>query len=184
MSIRRLEENTIKKYMPHIPVVAIIGARQVGKTTLAKSVLSNFSDVIFLDLEKKSDRQIIENTEQFFNLNKGKVICIDEVQIMPDVLAEMRNFVDNNDDTKFIVLGSSSPDLSRGTSESLAGRIFYFDLTAFLWQEIKHKTTMQNYRLLGGMPKSILAKNKDLAFVWFKKLYQDFFRKRFAKLGF
>jgi len=184
MSIHRFEEEIIKYFMPDVPVVGIIGARQVGKTTLAKSLLSNFNDVVFLDLEKKSDRQIIENTEEFLNLNKGKVICIDEIQIMPDVLAEMRNFVDNNDDTKFIVLGSSSPDIMQKSAESLAGRIFYFELQSFLWQEIKHKTTMQNYRLLGGMPKSILAKNKELSFVWLKNYIRTFLERDLRNFGF
>jgi len=167
-----------------VPVVGIIGARQVGKTTLAKSLLTNFNDVVFLDLEKKSDRQIIENTEEFLNLNKGKVVCIDEIQMMPDVLSEMRNFVDNNDDTKFILLGSSSPDIMRKSAESLAGRIFYFELQSFLWQEIKGKTTMQNYRLLGGMPKSILAKNKQLAFVWLKNYIRTFLERDLRNFGF
>ncbi len=184
MSVHRLEEKTIKKFMPDIPVVGIIGARQVGKTTLAKSLLSNFSDTVFLDLEKKSDRQVIENTEEFLNLNKGKVICIDEIQMMPDVLAEMRNFVDNNDDTKFIVLGSSSPNILRNASESLAGRIFYFELQSFLWQEVNGKITMQNYRLLGGMPKSILAKNKELSFVWLKNYIRTFLERDLRNFGF
>ncbi len=184
MSIHRLEEETIKYFMPDIPVVGIIGARQVGKTTLAKSLLSNFNDVVFLDLEKKSDRQIIENTEDFLNLNKGKVICIDEIQMMPDVLAEMRNFVDNNNDTKFIVLGSSSPDILRNSSESLAGRIFYFELQSFLWQEIKNKTSMKDYHLLGGMPKSILAKKKELSFVWLKNYIRTFLERDLRNFGF
>ncbi len=184
MSIKRLEELQIQKYLPDIPVVAIVGARQVGKTTLAKSLLANFNDVIFLDLEKNSDRQIIENTEKFLNLNKGKVICIDEIQMMPQVFAEMRNFVDNNENTKFIVLGSSSPNLLRQTSESLAGRIFYFELSAFLWMEIKNKTPMQTYRLRGGMPRSILAKNNNLAFVWLKNYIRTFLERDLRNFGF
>ena len=65
MLVKRLEENCIKKHFKNIPVVAIIGARQVGKTTLAKSLTSNYKETIFLDLEKSSDRQIIKNTEKF-----------------------------------------------------------------------------------------------------------------------
>ena len=184
MSIKRIEEDVIKKFLPEIPIVAIIGARQVGKTTLAKSLLKNFSNVVFLDLEKSSDRQIIKNTEKFLNLNKGKTICIDEIQMMPSVFAEMRNFVDNNKDTKFIVLGSSSPDLLRQSSESLAGRIFYFELSAFLWQEVKAKTTMQNYRLRGAMPLSILANNNETAFVWLLNYIKTFLERDLRNFGF
>ncbi len=184
MSIKRIEEDVIKKFLPEIPIVAIVGARQVGKTTLAKSLLKNFSNVVFLDLEKSSDRQIIKNTEKFLNLNKGKTICIDEIQMMPSVFAEMRHFVDNNKDTKFIVLGSSSPDLLRQSSESLAGRIFYFELSAFLWQEIKDKTTMQNYRLRGAMPLSILANNNETAFVWLINYIKTFLERDLRNFGF
>jgi len=184
MSIKRIEEENIKHFLPDIPVVAIIGARQVGKTTLAKSLLKNFKDIVFLDLEKSSDRQIIKNTESFLLLNKGKAICIDEIQMMPHVFAEMRNFVDNHKDSKFIVLGSSSPDLLRQSSESLAGRIYYFELSAFLWPEIKHKTTMQTYRLRGAMPLSILARNNEIAFTWLTNYIKTFLERDLRNFGF
>ncbi|MCK5846100.1 MAG: AAA family ATPase, partial [Bacteroidales bacterium] len=157
--IARQLKKEIDKYINRIPVVAIIGARQVGKTTLAKSLIPKNKETIFLDLEKSSDRLIIAETESFLNLNKGKTICIDEIQMMPSIFTELRNFIDNNKDTNFIVLGSSSPELLRNTSESLAGRIYYFELSPFLWKEIKHKTTLHNYMLVGGLPLSILATN-------------------------
>jgi len=184
MTIKRLEESEIKQFMSDIPVVAIIGARQVGKTTLAKILLTDFANTIFLDLEKSSDRQLIENTERFLNLNKKKTICIDEIQMMPEIFAEMRNFIDNNQDTNFIVLGSASPELLRQTSESLAGRIFYFELSAFLWQEIKDITTIQDYRLKGGMPMSILSKNNKIAFTWLKNYIRTFLERDLRNFGF
>ncbi len=184
MSIRRIEEANIKKYFANIPVIAIIGARQVGKTTVAKLLLAGYKNTLLLDLEKKSDRQLIENTEAFLNLNKGKIICIDEIQMMPDVFSEMRNFVDNNTDAKFVVLGSSSPDLLRQTSESLAGRIYYFELSAFLWTEIKHKINMQTYRVRGGMPLSILAKTNEDAFEWIRNYIKTFLERDLRNFGF
>jgi len=184
MPIKRLEEEVIKYHFNNIPVVAIIGARQVGKTTLAKSLIKNYKNTILLDLEKSSDRQIIKNTEKFLELNKGKIICIDEIQIMPEVFAEMRSFIDNNKDTKFIILGSSSPELLQNSAESLAGRIYYFELSAFLWQEIKAKTNMQTYRLRGGMPLSILAKTDKDAFIWLQNYIKTFLERDLRNFGF
>ena len=184
MKFRRLLQKDIEKQQNNIPVVAIIGARQVGKSTLAKQLLEKEKHTIFLDLESSSDRQIIKETEAFLKLNKGKTICIDEIQMMPDLFTELRPFIDNNKDTKFIILGSSSPELMRQTSESLAGRIYYFELSPFLWQEIKHKITMQQYRLIGGMPLSVLAKNDEDAFVWLKNYIKTFLERDLRNFGF
>ena len=182
--IPRKLKSDIDRHKENIPVIAIIGARQVGKTTLAKELISENRDAIFLDLEKYSDRQIMTETEGFLKLNKGKTICIDEIQMMPEILYEIRNFVDNHPDTKFILLGSSSPNLLRNTSESLAGRIFYFELTPFLWDEIKGLTDMNNYRLVGGLPKSILAKTPEDSFIWIQNYIKTFLERDLRNFGF
>lgn len=182
--ITRLLESTIQKHLPNIPAIAIIGARQVGKTTLAKKLISKSEDVVFIDLEKSSDRQIIAETESFLNLNKGKTICIDEIQLKPEIFSELRSFIDSNKDTKFIILGSSSPDLLRQSSQSLAGRIYYFELSPFLWEEIKEHTNLQNYLLLGGMPRSILAKNVEESFLWLNNYVRTFLERDLRNFGF
>jgi len=182
--ITRLLKAEIVKYVGRIPVIAIIGARQVGKTTLAKSLIQKGKETIFLDLEKSSDRLVIAETENFLNLNKGKTICIDEIQMMPSLFSELRNFVDNNKDTQIIVLGSSSPDLLRNTSESLAGRIYYFELSPFLWKEVKTITNIQNYILVGGLPLSMLAKTTDESFMWLENFIRTFLERDLRNFGF
>ena len=182
--LTRLLKTEIEKYIGRIPVIAIVGARQVGKTTLAKSLLQSGKETVFLDLEKSSDRLVIAETENFLNLNKGKTICIDEIQMMPSLFSELRNFVDNNKDTQFIVLGSSSPDLLRNTSESLAGRIYYFELAPFLWQEIKTISSLHNYILTGGLPLSLLAKNTDGSFMWLDNFIRTFLERDLRNFGF
>ena len=182
--ITRLLKAEIVKYVGRIPVIAIIGARQVGKTTLAKSLIQKSKETIFLDLEKSSDRLVIAETENFLNLNKGKTICIDEIQMMPSLFSELRNFVDNNKDTQIIVLGSSSPDLLRNTSESLAGRIYYFELSPFLWKEVKTITNIQNYILVGGLPLSMLAKTTDESFMWLENFIRTFLERDLRNFGF
>jgi len=182
--IERLLQQEINKFINKTPVVAIIGARQVGKTTLVKRLISGDNNVVFLDLEKSSDRQIISETEMFLNLNKGKTICIDEIQIQPQIFAELRSFIDDNKDTKFIILGSSSPDLLRQLSESLAGRIYYFELHSFLWLEVNNTIEMQKYRLRGGLPLSLLANSDEDAFQWLDNYIKTFLERDLRTFGY
>ncbi|HIP36142.1 MAG TPA: ATP-binding protein [Crocinitomix sp.] len=181
---KRLIQKDIEEQQDNIPVIAIVGARQVGKSTLAKQLISDKKKVVFLDMELSSDRAVIKETESFLKLNKGKIICIDEIQIMPSLFTELRPFIDNNPDTKFIISGSSSPTLTQQSSESLAGRIYYYELTPFLWQEIKDRISMQRYRLIGGMPLSILAKTNKNAFVWLKNYIKTFLERDLRTFGF
>ena len=184
MKITRLLQAEIEQQQKNIPVIAIIGARQVGKSTLAKQLIAKNSNVVFLDMELASDRQLINETESFLTLNKGKTICIDEIQMMPNLFTELRPFIDNNPDTKFIILGSSSPELMRQSSESLAGRIYYFELSPFIWKEIPNNVSLQTYRLLGGMPLSILAQSNKNAFVWINNYIKTFLERDLRNFGF
>ena len=124
MILNRIIQKEIETYFNDIPVTAIIGARQVGKSTLAKQLLRKKKNVVYLDMEKRTDAQMLKVPEEFFSMNKSKIICIDEIQLVPDIFREMRSFIDANKDTKFVVLGSYSPELLRQSSETLAGRIF------------------------------------------------------------
>jgi predicted AAA+ superfamily ATPase len=184
MKVKRLLEAEIKKQEGKMPAIAIIGARQVGKTTLSRVIMSGRKSVVFIDLEKSSDRLLISNTEAFLNLNKGKIIVIDEIQLQPNLFPEIRSFIDNNSDTKFLILGSSTPALLRQSSESLAGRIYYFELTPFLWQEIKGIITMQQYRLIGGMPLSVLAETTEDSFLWLRNYIATFLERDLRNFGF
>ena len=184
MSIKRNLRKELLKYRDKIPVIAIIGARQVGKSTLAKSLMGKDEPAIYIDLEKASDRLLISDIEAFLILNKDKTIIIDEIQFVPEVFQEMRSFVDEYPDSKFLILGSSSPELLRQSSESLAGRVYYFELTAFLWNEIKEITTMPNYRLVGGLPRSILSKTPEDSFMWIQNFITTFLERDLRNFGF
>ncbi len=186
MKLKRIEAEYILQFMPEIPVVAIIGARQVGKTTLAKLLLPPDKEAVFLDLEKHSDRQMIAQTERFLNLNKDKVMVIDEVQMMPEIFGEIRSFVDNNPEARLVVLGSSSPELSRQTSESLAGRIYYFELSPFLWPEIQSTkwADWDKYRFRGGMPLSLMASSDRSATMWLNNYIRTFLERDLKNFGF
>jgi predicted AAA+ superfamily ATPase len=184
MILNRLIEKEIETYFNDIPVTAIIGARQVGKTTLAKQILRKNKNVVYLDLEKHTDVQMLKVPEMFFSMNKSKIICIDEIQLVPDLFREMRSFIDENKDTKFVVLGSSSPELLRKSSETLAGRIFYYELSPFLLPEIQKNCNFNTYLLRGGFPLSLLAKNDKLAFIWLKNYIKTFLERDLRQFGF
>jgi hypothetical protein len=115
----------------------------VGKTTLAKLVqqeiktrTTNRTDSIYLDLELDGDRRKLEDAEEYLKYHHDKCVVIDEVQRMPELFPLLRALVDiERRPARFILLGSASPEMIRGSSETLAGRIAYTELTPFSWAE-------------------------------------------------
>lgn len=131
--LKRSDLNDVITYIEIFPVVAIIGPRQVGKSTLAKIILENFSNSKYLDLEKPRDLNVLDNAEFYFNQNVNNLICLDEIQRKPELFSLLRSHINSNDrKPKFIILGSASPELLRQSSESLAGIIKYIELTPFV----------------------------------------------------
>lgn len=183
MILQREIENTILKHFKKIPVTAIIGARQVGKSTLAKRILSHFSSYIYLDLELEKNKNILKEPYLFFQENKNKIICIDEIQIMPHLFSEIKGFIDENPRTKFLILGSSSPDLLKKASESMAGRVFYYEVTPLLWKEVQHKYAFKTHWIKGGLPKSILSSNA-YSKEWRKNYIKTFLERDIKQFGF
>ena len=123
--------------LEYFPVVGIVGTRQVGKTTLAKIVQRQIkpeSDSVYLDLELDADRRKLFDAETYLKYHQDKCVVIDEVQRMPELFPLLRALVDmERRPGRFILLGSASPELIKGSSETLAGRIAYTELTPFSW---------------------------------------------------
>ena len=120
-----------------------------------------------MDLEKPSDLQKLEDAEWFFTSQKGKLICLDEIQRKPDLFPVIRSLVDDWSGTgHFIILGSASRDLLRQSSETLAGRISYKYLSPFTWDEIQKGFPMETYLERGGFPRSLLSKTSASSFAW------------------
>lgn len=165
--ITRLSEKDISLMLQNFPVIAITGPRQAGKSTLVKHLLSTVSNAVYLDLERPSDLSKFGDPELFLSSMRGKIICIDEVQRLPEIFPLIRSLVDEwNYNGAFILLGSASRDLLRQSSESLAGRIVYKNLTPFLLQEIMSFVHPKEYWLRGGFPRSILADSDELSLIW------------------
>jgi predicted AAA+ superfamily ATPase len=169
-------EKAVIEAIENFPVTAIIGPRQCGKSTLVKEIISKIKDdVLYLDLERPSDLQKLENAEWFLTTQKEKLICIDEIQRRPDLFPLLRSLVDEwNKPSSFVVLGSASRELLKQSSESLAGRIVYKRLTPFLFSEICNHYTIEDYFARGGFPRSLLCKNDKLSFEWRRNFISTF----------
>ncbi|MDR2132589.1 MAG: ATP-binding protein [Clostridiales Family XIII bacterium] len=167
MMIDRLMEKDIRRSLRHFPVTAITGPRQCGKTTLAKRIIADSPQGIYLDLELPSDAAKLTEAELFFRSRKGKPICLDEIQRRPDLFPLIRALVDEwNAPGAFLILGSASRDLLRQSSESLAGRISYLRLTPFLWEEIREFYSLEQYLSMGAFPKSLLLGDPEISYKW------------------
>lgn len=160
--ISRVLTDSLKHSLKHFPVTAILGPRQCGKSTLARYIISEWkTEAVYLDLERPSDLQKLEDAEWFLSRQKGKLVCLDEIQRKPELFPILRSVADQNGvEGQFLILGSASRDLIKQSSESLAGRIIYKRLTPFLWREVRSVTTLEDYMVKGGFPRSILAKER------------------------
>jgi predicted AAA+ superfamily ATPase len=185
MMINRNIRLEINESLKNFPVVAILGPRQAGKSTIAKDVLTKFKKSIYLDLEHPGDIEKLSNPLLFFNENREKLICLDEIQRAPEIFPILRSIIDeNNRNGQFLLLGSASPDLLKQSSESLAGRIIYKELTPFLYDEIKEKSSLQKYWTRGGFPRSFLSQNEHISFEWLNSFILTFLERDIPQLGY
>lgn len=167
MYIHRILEKSVLKSLQNFPVTAVTGPRQCGKSTLVKHLLEQNSGSIYLDLERPSDLRKLDDAEWFLSSQKGKLICIDEVQRKPELFPLIRSLVDEWDRPGcFLILGSASRDLLKQSSESLAGRISYKRLTPFLWKELEGDFSIEKYFSEGGFPRSLLTNDLEVSFEW------------------
>lgn len=180
--LRYLQE--IERYFRVHPVVALLGPRQVGKTTLAKMYIEqHFSDnVHFFDLENPLDIARLENPMLAFGTIVHKLIVIDEIQLRPELFPVLRVLVDQAEKgRKFLILGSASRDLIRQSSETLAGRIGYIELPPFALFETKDSNRLW---LRGGFPRSYLAETGADSYLWRQSYISTFLERDIPQLGF
>ena len=159
----------------NFPVVALLGPRQCGKSTMVKHLARQFPDAIYLDLEKPSDLQKLDDAEWFLTYHKDKLVCLDEIQRRPEIFPLIRSLVDEEPrNGRFLLLGSASRDLLRQSSESLAGRIVYKHLTPFLWKELGRRYPLEDYLYKGGFPRGIMASTHKVAAEWLDSFVSTF----------
>ena len=172
--VRRALERDLATSLGESPVVAVLGPRQCGKSTLIRHLAERRKNSVFLDLERPSDLAKLADPEFYLSRLRGRLVCIDEIQSRPDLFPVLRALCDENRKAgQFMISGSASHDLIQRSSESLAGRIAYSRLTPFLYGELG-KAGLERYLLRGGFPLSYGAKDDAAAFRWLDNFIRTF----------
>ncbi len=185
MILRREHEAQIRELLEEFPVVGILGARQVGKTTLARSLAATLpGPVTVFDLEDPAHERRLEDPRLALAPLRGLVI-LDEVQRHEGIFRLLRVLVDRPDNpARFLVLGSAGPALLRQTSESLAGRIAYHELPPFQAGEVGiGADVLDRLWLRGGFPRSFLAGDDRRSLRWRSTFIRTFLERDLPQLG-
>ncbi len=167
MILRKIQSE-VSHLLAESSAVGLLGPRQVGKTTLAEAIASEIQPPpIYLNLESPADLAKLNDPEAYFALHTNELIILDEIQRIPELFAILRGVIDKRrrqgfKTGQFLILGSASLDLLKQSSESLAGRIAYQELTGFTPLEINNLADQDKLWLRGGFPDSFLAPT-DLA---------------------
>lgn len=172
-----------------VPAVALLGARQVGKTTLVKTIAKTINS-IYLDLEAPEDLLKLSDPASFLSAHADKLVILDEIQRSPELFPVLRGLIDKNREQgrragQFLLLGSASMDLMRQSSESLAGRISYLEMSGLNLAEIDaSQQGRQTLWLRGGFPDSYLAGDDDIAMDWLENLVRTYLERDIPQMGF
>ena len=179
---RTLHLDRVKSLLKQFPVVAILGARQIGKTTLAKEVQKSWKPHHAFDLESPADLVRLADPDLALSPLKGLVV-LDEIQRLPDLFPLLRVLADRRPiRTRFLILGSASPDMLRQGNETLAGRIAYYPLDGFSLQEVGVANHAKLW-LRGGFPDSYLAASNAKSQIWRQQFVTTFLERDLPQLG-
>ncbi|MBB6002689.1 ATP-binding protein [Arcicella rosea] len=184
--ITRSIQTEILESLSYLPAVAILGPRQVGKTTLVKSLMTKLNKPsVYLDLEYYVDQDKLKVApDLYFQEHENEIVILDEIQRMPELFPLLRSMIDKNRQAgRFILLGSASPSLLRQSSETLAGRIIYIEMQGLHYQEIAPNISYQQHWLRGGFPDALLAPNDKMADFWFRGFVQTYIERDLPNLG-
>ncbi len=179
----------LQKNIARVPAVALLGPRQVGKTTLAKTIAKDMNS-IYVDLEAPGDLLKLRDPTSFLQSHSDKLVILDEIQRSPDLFMVLRGLIDQNRQAgrksgQFLLLGSASMDLLRQSSESLAGRIRYIEMTGLnILETGASQKNIHNRWLRGGFPDSYLADNSDMAMDWLEDLIRTYLERDVPQMGF
>jgi len=179
-----LEE--VHELLDLFPVVAILGPRQCGKSSFARDLLKEYPHSQVLDLELPSDLRKLQDPELFFEVNRDSIVCLDEIQQTPGIFPILRGEVDKKRRPgRFIILGSASQGLLRQSSEPLAGRIAFFDLTPFHYDEVSFlPDALNTLWFRGSFPDSFLSKSDKGSRIWRKNFIKTFIERDIPQMGF
>ena len=173
----------LARALTRAPAVLLLGPRQCGKSTLARKVLAQRGDAVVLDLQDRTERARLEEPELFFEAHRHELVCLDEIQLLPEVFSLLRAEIDRDRRPgRFLLLGSASGPLLRQSHESLAGRIAELELTPFLLTEVAQTATWQRLWLRGGFPESLLSDTDEDSIDWREDFIRTFLGRDIAGL--
>lgn len=190
--IDRWKNHEIVRKLEQFPAVALLGCRQVGKTTLALEIAKNQGkEVVYLDLERVGDRAKLRQPELFLRKLAGKLVILDEIHLAPELFSVLRGLIDQRrrDGEKcghFLILGSASPELLKQSSESLAGRIAYVELDPFSVTEAfisEVDDPLDRLWVRGGFPDSFLASSDETSLEWRDDFIRTYLMRDLPDLG-
>ncbi|MFT5505455.1 MAG: putative AAA+ superfamily ATPase, partial [Gammaproteobacteria bacterium] len=190
--------NTVRRRLEQFDSVALVGPRQVGKTTLAREIANDVGQKArYLDLESPSDRQLLDDPDAYFSAYSDHLIILDEVHRAPEIFRVLRGQIDQRrrmegKGGKFLILGSASMDLLRQSSESLAGRISYVEMAPLSYREINNneQSTDENAQKLvdglwlkGGFPESYKREDEEASLQWRLDFIQTYLERDIPQFG-
>jgi predicted AAA+ superfamily ATPase len=183
--IERKKYEEVSELLDTFPAVALLGPRQVGKTTLAMD-LARTHNTLYLDLESEEDRAKLANPAYYLASHQDKLVIMDEVQRMPQLFQELRGIIDKNRRAgrktgQFLLLGSASMDLLKQSGESLAGRIAYCEL--FPLNLTEYPKDMDKLWVRGGFPDSVMAASDVKSMLWRKNFIRTYLERDIPQLG-
>jgi uncharacterized protein len=189
--VSRLLETRVRDTLDRFPAVGLLGARQVGKTTLAYEIGREVSGgAVYLDLELASDRAKLADPELYLARFEDKLVVLDEIQRYPDIFQTLRGIIDRRKrqgvrSRQFLLLGSASMELLKQSAESLAGRIAYLELSPFTVPEIESRgaTAADRLWVRGGFPDSFLARNGEDSMEWRQAFIQTYLERDIPTFG-
>jgi len=184
--ITRRQQARLRELIADYPAVAVLGPRQVGKTTLAHAVAESL-DSVYLDLESPADRSKLAEPELYLAEHEHRLVILDEVHRVPDLFASLRGLIDRGRRKgrragRFLLLGSASMDLLRQSGETLAGRIAYLELGPLDVLEVE-AADLDSLWLRGGFPDSFLAADDARSSNWRENFIRTYLERDVPQLG-
>ena len=189
--IERLSYSKISDLVDDFPAVAILGPRQVGKTTLALQVAKT-RDALYLDLESEEDRAKLTEPAFYLREHQNKLVILDEIHRLPEIFQVLRGLIDEGRragkrTSRFIILGSAAIDLLRQSSETLAGRISYTELYPLNLLEVTNDSgeidVQSKLWLRGGFPDSYLARSDRISMTWRRDFIKTYLQRDIPQFG-
>ena len=184
--IERRHKRHVLNCLEETPAVALLGPRQVGKTTLARAIAAESSDCLYLDLENPADAARLADPGRYLDLHADRLVILDEIQRMPDLFRVLRGQIDERRrqgrrSRQFLLLGSASDALLRQSSESLAGRIIYLELPGLDAGEVE--VEHESLWIRGGFPESFTARSDAASARWRLNFVRTYLERDIPQFG-